>query len=216
MARAVKRSYEARTRRRHAEDTRRRIIDEAGRLFAEAGYQRTTMEAIADAAGVSVESVYAHFRNKRTILERFLDVAVAGDHEPVAVLERPEVQQLSEIADQRELIKHLAHLSRSILERAAPAHRALRSAAASDPKIESLLEADQNRRHAGQTAFVKLIARRGNLGTTLKEATDIYWGLASPELYELLVRTRQWSPGRYEAWLGDSLARLLLEATETT
>jgi AcrR family transcriptional regulator len=216
MARAVKRSYDARTRRRHADDTRRRIVDEAGRLFAEAGYQRTTMEAIADAADVSVESVYAHFKNKRTILEHFLDVAVAGDHEPVPVLDRPEVQQLSGIADQRELVNRLAHLSRSILERAAPAHRALRSAAASDPEIESLLEADQNRRHAGQTAFVKLIARRGTLRTTLKEATDIYWGLASPELHELLVRTRRWSPDRYEAWLADSLTRLLLEATDTT
>jgi hypothetical protein len=126
------------------------------------------------------------------------------------------VQQLSTIADEHELISRLAHLSRTILERAAPAHRALRSAAASDPKIESLLEADRARRHAGQTAFVKLIARRRKLRTNLKEATDIYWGLASPEMYELLVRTRQWSPGRYEAWLADALARLLLTTTETT
>ena len=214
MVRDVKRSYEARTRRRQAEDTRRRIIDEAGRLFAEAGYQRTTMDAIADAADVSVESVYAHFKNKRTILESFLDVAVAGDHEPIPVLERPEVQELSEIADQRELIKRLAHLSRSILERAAPAHRALRSAAPSDPKIAVLLEADQDRRLAGQTTFVKLIARRGRLRVTLKDATDVYWGLASPELYDLLVRTRQWSPDRYESWLADTLARLLLDSTD--
>ena len=215
MARSVKRSYDARTRRRHAEDTRRRIIDEAGRLFADVGYQRTTMEAIADAADVSVESVYAHFKNKRTILERFLEVAVAGDHEAVAVLDRPEVQNLSEIADQRELIQRLAHLSRSILERAAPAHRALRTAAPSDPKIEAMLEADQGRRHGAQTAFVKLIARRGGIRPTLEEATDTYWGLASPELYELLTRTRQWTPDRYEAWLADALARHLLTADAT-
>jgi AcrR family transcriptional regulator len=213
VARDVKRSYEGRTRRRQAEDTRRRIIDRAGTLFADLGYQRTTMGAIADAADVSVESVYAHFKNKRTILERFLDVAVAGDHEPVPVLDRPEIQNLSEIADQHELIRRLAHLSRSILERAAPAHRALRSAAMSDPKIESLLEADQDRRHAGQRGFVMLIARHGRLRTTLEEATDIYWGLASPELYGLLVRARQWSPDRYESWLADTLAKLLLDDT---
>jgi AcrR family transcriptional regulator len=205
-----------RTRRRQAEDTRRRIIEEAGRLFADVGYQRTTMEAIAGAADVSVESVYSHFKNKRTILERFLAVAVAGDHEPVPVLQRPEVKNLSEIADQRELVKRLAHLSRSILERAAPAHRALRSAAPSDTKIESLLDADEDRRHAGQTAFVKLIARRGRLRMSLEEATDIYWGLASPELYRLLVRTRQWSPDRYESWLADTLARLLLDSIDAT
>ena len=69
---------ESRTRRRHAEETRNRIVDAAGRLFTQAGYQGTTMDAIADAAEVSVESVYAHFKNKRTVLERFLDTAVAA------------------------------------------------------------------------------------------------------------------------------------------
>jgi AcrR family transcriptional regulator len=216
VARAVKRSYEGRTRRRQAEDTRRRIIDEAGRLFADVGYQRTTIDAIAAAADVSVESVYAHFKNKRTILENFLDVSVAGDHEPVPVLERSEVQELSEIADQRELIDRLAQLSRTILERAAPAHRALRSAAPSDPKIESLLEADQERRRAGQTAFVTMIAKRGKLRTPLEEAVDLYWALASPELYGLLVRTRRWSPDQYESWLADTLSRTLLDTTATT
>ena len=174
------------------------------------------MEAIADAAHVSVESVYAHFKNKRTILERFLDVAVAGDHDPVPVLERPNVQSLSEIAGHHELIERLAHLSRTILERAAPAHNALRSAAESDPKIQSLLAADQARRHTGQTAFVTMIAERARLRTTLEEATDIYWGLASPELYGLLVRTRGWSPDRYESWLADSLERLLLDSTDAS
>ena len=169
------------------------------------------MDAIAAAADVSVESVYAHFKNKRTILERFLDVAVAGDHEPLPVLERPDVRDLAEIADPRELVDRLAHLSRSILERAAPAHRALRSAASSDPKIESLLVADQSRRHAGQTALVTLIAARSELRTTLEDAIDIYWGLASPDLFELLVTARQWSPYRYEAWLADTLARSLLD-----
>jgi hypothetical protein len=62
---------------------------------------------------------------------------------------------------------------------------------------------------------VTLIARRGRLRTTLEEATDIYWGLASPELFGLLVRTRQWSPDRYESWLADTLARLLLDTTDT-
>jgi AcrR family transcriptional regulator len=215
VARAVKRSYEARTRRRQADETRRRIIDEAGQLFADVGYQRTTMETIADAANVSVESVYAHFKNKRSILERFLEVAVAGDHDPVAVLDRAEVQNLSEIADQHQLIERLAHLSRTILERAAPAHSALRSAALSDPKMESMLATDQGRRHAAQTAFVTLIAQRGKLHASFEDATDVYWALASPELYGLLIRTRKWSPDRYESWLAHALTRLLLDDTDS-
>jgi AcrR family transcriptional regulator len=210
VARPVKRSSEARTRRRHAEDTRRRIVEAAARLFTELGYQRTTMEAIAAAAEVSVESVYAHFKNKRTVLERVVDSAVAGDQEPVAVLDRPEVRALGEIEDQRELIAHLAHLSRTILERAAPAHAVLRSAAPSDPQLEALLDADRARRHAAQSAFVTLSAARGELRVTPEDTADIYWSLASPELYGLLTSTRRWAPERYEDWLRAQLQRLLL------
>jgi AcrR family transcriptional regulator len=210
MARPVKTSSEGRTRRRHAEDTRRRIVDAAGRLFTQVGYQRTTMAAVADAAEVSVESVYAHFKNKRTLLERFLDRAVAGDHEPIAILDRADVQDLAEIEDPHALIRSLAHLSRTILERAAPAHEALRSAANSDPRLAELLEIDQKRRHAGQTAFVTMIAARGDLRVTAKEAADTYWSLASPEVYGLLTKTRRWKPERYEEWLYDALERLLL------
>jgi len=168
------------------------------------------MEAIADAAEVSVESVYAHFKNKRTLLERVVDSAVAGDQEPVAVLDRPEIRALAEIEDQRELIGRLAHLSRTILERAAPAHAVLRSAAPSDPQLAALLEADRARRHTGQAAFVTLVAARGELRVSPDEAADIYWSLASPELFELLTNTRQWEPQHYEDWLRAQLERLLL------
>jgi AcrR family transcriptional regulator len=50
-------------------------------------------------AGVSPETIYATFRNKRSLLSALLDVAIAGDDAPVPILERPWVQQLREQPD---------------------------------------------------------------------------------------------------------------------
>lgn len=55
----------------HGERTRELILRTALRLFAERGYERTTMRAIADAAGVSVSNAYYYFRSKDQLLQEF-------------------------------------------------------------------------------------------------------------------------------------------------
>ncbi|HEY8693359.1 MAG TPA: hypothetical protein VIR57_11535 [Chloroflexota bacterium] len=47
-------------------------------------------------------------------------------------------------------------------------------------------------------------------GMTLDTAADTIWALIGPELHELLVRDRGWSPGRYERWLVDAMCSILL------
>ena len=54
-----KRSYDSALRKQQASQTRMRILDAAQRLFAEKGYPASTVEAIAGAAGVAVDTVYA-------------------------------------------------------------------------------------------------------------------------------------------------------------
>jgi AcrR family transcriptional regulator len=51
-----------------AERTRRRILEAAGRCFADLGFAKTTVEEIARAAGVSKALVYIHFRGKEELL----------------------------------------------------------------------------------------------------------------------------------------------------
>ena len=41
-------------------------------------------------------------------------------------------------------------------------------------------------------------------------AADIVWATNAPELYQLLVGQRGWSPERYERFLADTWRRLLL------
>src|SRR6266481_4263132 len=100
MSDAVKKRAEPGTRRAsQARATRRRIIDQAGDLFLRQGYAATTLDEIASAAGVAVQTVYFHFGNKATVLKHVVDMLAVGDEEPVPMLGRPWVQQMREEPD---------------------------------------------------------------------------------------------------------------------
>jgi AcrR family transcriptional regulator len=63
------RKYELQRRAERQEETRRRIIDAAVELHTTRGPSRTTVQAIADAAGVTRPTVYAHFPDERSLFE---------------------------------------------------------------------------------------------------------------------------------------------------
>ena len=48
----------------------------------------------------------------------------------------------------------------------------------------------------------------------MDEARDLLWTYNSPELYELLVLQRGWTPQRYGRWLADALTAALLPLTQ--
>jgi AcrR family transcriptional regulator len=56
-----------RTRRLGATERREQLVTTAQRLFAERGYRATTMEDIANAAGVTKPLLYQHFESKRAL-----------------------------------------------------------------------------------------------------------------------------------------------------
>src|SRR6516225_4017003 len=72
-----------------ARATRRRIIAAATELFTRDGYLQTTMADIARLADVAVQTLYLSFGSKVAVLTAALDMAIAGDDDPVPVLERP-------------------------------------------------------------------------------------------------------------------------------
>ncbi len=197
---------------RQAAATRARIVEAAGRLFAERGYVATTIDAVAAEADVAVETVYARFKNKRNLLDAYLDVSIVGDAERVALLDRPEVQAVRAAADQRDQLRLLARIMRGVLERNAPVHAVLRTAAAVDPELDALAAEDDKRRKATQRAFVEMLASRGPLrdGLSIGDATDTMSALVNPETYTYLTRRRGWTPGRVERWLAENLTLLLL------
>src|SRR5688500_9224758 len=100
--------------------TRRRIIDRAAALFVEQGYAATTLEQIGRAAGVAVQTVYFHFRNKATVLKEVVDVLAVGDDEPVPLLERPWAERMRREPDDRRALAIWLRNSRAVFGRVAP------------------------------------------------------------------------------------------------
>lgn len=52
--------------------TRRRILDHAYRLLYKEGFQRTSVDAVADAAGVTKRTLYNHFESKDALIAAVL------------------------------------------------------------------------------------------------------------------------------------------------
>lgn len=206
------RAYHSPRRSEQARATRRAVLEAARELFVSHGYVATTIEAIADGAQVSPETIYATFRNKRSLLSSLIDESIAGDDAPVPVLDREWVQGLSNEAEPARRLEALARNGRLILERMAPIYGVLVGAAAADPEIAELLRRYKDQRFEAQGQLLRLLTRGSRLrkGLSAKTATDIMFAIGSPVTYRLLVGDRGWSAVRFERWYAETLGRLLL------
>jgi AcrR family transcriptional regulator len=204
-----RRPYRSERRREQAAETRTRVLDAAAALFDAHGYEGTTIAAVAADAGVSAETVYARFRNKRTLLGELVERAVrGGDPRPVPEQERP--RALAAEPDRHEQLRLFAADIVRRLERAAPLVAVVAGAARAEPDLAELLETLHGTRRRNLATLVDALAANGPLRLEREQALDTVWALTSPELHQLLVRVRGWSRRRYTAWLSDSLAALLL------
>jgi AcrR family transcriptional regulator len=209
----VKRQYRSPLRAAQARHTRSRILAEARRLFLAGGYPATPVDAIAAAAQVSPDTVYAVFGSKRNLLKQLMDTAVGGDDADVAVLDRPEPQSVRAITDQRAQLAAFAAGVAARVEASRPLDDILRSAAEVDAEVASLRDDIQLRQRRGAMATVaQWLAANGPLcdGMTVEHAADVIWTLASPEVHRLLRDGCGWPHDRYAQWLEITLVRTLL------
>ena len=211
-SRKGKRPYDSSRRQAQAAETRRQIVEAARGLFTERGYAGTTIEAIASAAGVAAETVYAGFGSKRAVLQRLVAVSVVGDEEAIPMVDRPIVQEMIREPDQRRQIRLQAKMSREVGERLGPIWRVMRAAEQGDPEIESMVKDGNRGRLGGMSQFAAVLASKGPLrdGLATSTAADTVWAVTSLELHRLLTVDRGWSGDRYEQWVADTLIRLLL------
>jgi AcrR family transcriptional regulator len=216
MAEPVKtRRYDNSRRQAQARATRAEVVAAARNLFLARGYPATTIEAIGEAANVPLATIYRLFGSKRGILSAVLDVAFAGDDEPLALHDRPDARAAAAETDPRRLLAGYARLARGVLDRSGPLQQMLRTAAAADPECASLLETTRRQRLAGQSRIASALAARSALADSLTEpdALDIIYTLMSPELHHILTAERHWSARRYEQWLARTLAAVLLPSS---
>jgi len=215
MSAPVKKPYTSTLRAAQARATRRAIVDAAARLFIERGYGATTVDAIAAAAGVSRKTVFTSVGGKTEALKLALDWAIAGDDEPVPMLERPHVRAMQLEPDARQILTGYARHVRQVAARMAPLHQVVQAAAGLDADIRALAEEGRAQRIRGMRAMAQSLADRGALkpGLTPLEAADVLWLLIDPSVYHRLVIEQKWTPDRYQAWLADALISLLIPAS---
>jgi AcrR family transcriptional regulator len=204
------RSYNSIRRRAQAARTRQDVIEAARRLFLADGYGQTTVSAIADAAGVSVETIYKAFGGKpglvRALVSKGLEGAGAAPAE-----QRSDAMQAAE-REPRAVIRNWTRLATEVAPRTAPIVLLIRSAAGTDPEMADLLKEVDEQRLRRMEKNARRLSERGDLreGVTLEQARDVLWTISSPELYELLVLRRGWSVDRFAAFQADQLIAALL------
>jgi TetR/AcrR family transcriptional regulator of autoinduction and epiphytic fitness len=208
----LKRKYDSSRRQVQAKETRRQIAEAARSLFSTRGYSGTTIDAIAQAAGVAPETVYAIFSNKRKILSHLMDISIGGDDQPIRLLDRPETQAVLHDRDQQHQLMLFSHGITEIMGRAAPLFEIMRSAAKTEPEIKDLLQHMLKERLENMSAFVRQIGANGSLreGLEVFTAAELVWTITSPEVFLLLTRDRNYSTEQYTNWLQSTLVRLLL------
>ncbi len=208
----TERSYRSPARDAQAQRTRAAVTHAARILFVKSGYGSTTLQQIADEAGVSVQTVYAVFGNKPALLGATLDVAIAGDDRPVAVNDRDWMHDVFNSSEPQVRLRAYAGAVRRIHDGAADMFVVVAAAAAADPALRGLAEETDSRRRNGATSVVDGLVSIGALGSGLRRDTaiDLVWTLNSADVFVLLVRRSGWRLQQYEDWLGDTLVQQLL------
>jgi AcrR family transcriptional regulator len=205
------RRYDSSRRRRQAARTREAVLDVAQRLFLAGGYAATTIASIAQAADVSVETIYKGFGGKPGVVRAIWDRGLAGEG-PIPA-ERRSDEMVSKEPDARRVLENWGTLTTEVAPRAAPILLLIRTAAATDPEMAELLEETDRARLARMEHNARGLYERGDFrdGVTLEQAQDILWVYSSPELYELLVLRQRWPLERYGRFVADGLMGALLD-----
>jgi AcrR family transcriptional regulator len=197
-------------------ETRRRLLAAARAEFADRGYAAATVARIADRAGVSVQTLYNDWGNKRSLLRAVMESAVTGDDDIAMEAGQPPAVMTAALApgeatDPRRLLAHLSHQYRLLAERAAIGWQTYRDAAATDAGIAADWQRmSQMRRQAFRVVFTRIPAAALRPGLTQEAAADTAWVIASPETHYQLVRQAGYSYQQLEDWVRSTVSAALL------
>jgi AcrR family transcriptional regulator len=169
------------------------------------------MRGIAAAARVSIPTVELLFGTKAQLLHVVMDVAIAGDDEPVSVLSRPWAIEAESAQNLGDFLSAVAQVIGEAQARSAGVLLAAYEAARSDPDIQILIADRESQRQGTAGWIVDGVTARSPLrpGLDRAGAIDMVWMLMDPVVFSRLTRHRGWSLDRYASWFADSVIRLL-------
>lgn len=217
MTTPVKRPYRSTLREANADATRLAIVQAAARLFVEQGYVATSIDAIAEAAGVSRATVFTSVGGKPVLLKKAYDIALVGDDAEVPLAERERSKAIRAEPDVERYLHLYATLVTEINGRLAAIYEAVRGAASADPDVRAVFEKIQSERRIGAGHVIGDVLAKGRLrdGLDPETAADLMWVLNDAGLYFLLVHRRAWPVDRFGRWLSATMRDQLLPPRTT-
>lgn len=199
-------------RQRRSRETRARILRSATALFVEKGFIDTTMAEIAAMSGVAVQSLYVRFGGKAEILAAAFDVAIVGDDDDRALLERAWFEDVDAAPDAVAAIDAFMAEMEQLMARTYPLFAVVRSAGTRE--ATELLALNKRQRAEGLRAVAGAVARKRGFrpDLSIERAIDILYAIASEDNYGLLVADRGWTSAAWSAWCSELLSRSLCSA----
>jgi AcrR family transcriptional regulator len=196
---AARRAYHSPLRADQAQQTRRRVLEAARRLFVDRGYAGTTVAAVADHAGVSPETIYLALGGKRGLLEGVMDIT--GPHDTAAD-DDEWWTMVAQLPGAPERLDKMVEYSCWILARTLPIHAIIRGAADKEAFAAALGRRLLEERLANQTERIRrYLADDLRPELSAADAGERYCALASPELYHLLTVQLGWTAAQHRSWL---------------
>ncbi len=183
------------------------ILEAARALFVAGGYGATTIEAIADRAGVAAPTVYASAGSKRGILMALLDeMAVEAD------LPRMQAAVRAAAGDPRTQLRETVAFTVRFYAGGADLIDIARTVSGVEPDLREMWDEGEGRRYRAVTSLTAGWKEQGVLapGLSPEEAGDVMWALSGPDVFRLFVLRRGWSIARFEQWIAATLEGLLL------
>jgi AcrR family transcriptional regulator len=204
-----KRVYNSPLRAEQAQRTRAAVLDAAARCFLEKGYAATTMKDVAEAAGVSPQTVFGQ-GSKASLLLACVDRAVVGDDEAVPLAQRDLFVTVLEAPERAAKLAAWAGLARVFAPRLYPMIRVFADAAAGDPQLAEAWTEYERRRRDDVERLVGAFRPWLREDLDARRASDIVWALFSHVTGDNLIRGLGWTVDEYAEFVVDAVARLIL------
>jgi len=192
-------------REQQAEDTKKKILDAAEKLFVERGYSETAIAAIATKAGVAPQTIYAAFGSKPALIIALIDRMRQDKSHMVRYIHARDTGVPTAVIPVIVSIVCEVYSTRSIF------FERLLDAFSTSPDLREMVV----RKHLEDRELIRPavthLSESGRLrqGLDPEEALDVLWALTSVPIYLHLVMGRKWSLAHYANWLEGILMREL-------
>lgn len=192
--------------------TRARLVEAADRLFQERGYAATAVSAIAEAAGVSLQTLYLACGSKREVFQAAATAAAGGpgaEDWPATV--RAELAAAAgPDPDTATYLDAVARVFVAVTARTTAYRRLYREAATVEPSLAGdwlTVQAQTDAVLRAVAANVPPAALRPGLDPDALFLT--LWTLTSPEVFDAVVDRAGRTPAEFGRWLSTTLTAAL-------